>query len=116
MSKPSPTSRTLAKLKELGFTAAITERWNSFARIRQDLFGFVDLVAVHPNAGIYFIQACAGASHAARRAKVLAEPRAATVVAAGGRVEVISWAKQGGRGEVKRWQWRREDLTGELKQ
>jgi hypothetical protein len=116
LSKPSPTSRTLAKLKELGMVAYVSERWNPFAKIRQDAFGFCDVIGLHESAGIYFIQACAGASHSARRNKVLAEPRAAVAAKAGARVEVWSWAKQGARGERKEWTLRREDLTGELKQ
>jgi hypothetical protein len=116
MSKPSPTSRTLAKLKELGFTAQVVERWNAFAKRRIDLFNFTDIVAVHPSAGVYFIQACAGASHSARRDKIRSEPKASISAQAGIRVELWSWAKQGARGARKEWTLRREDLTGELKQ
>ena len=54
----------------------MVERWNQYAKVRQDLFGFVDILAVRPNE-ILAVQACAGASHAARRDKILAEPRAA---------------------------------------
>jgi hypothetical protein len=42
----TPTQRSLKYLREQGYTVAITERWNPFARIRQDLFGFVDLLAI----------------------------------------------------------------------
>ena len=42
----TPTQRSLAYLREQGYTVAIVERWNPFARIRQDLFGFVDLLAI----------------------------------------------------------------------
>ena len=54
------------------------------------------------------IQCCAGASHSARRAKILAEPRAAAWVEAGGRLELWSWAKQGARGKRKTWTLRVE--------
>jgi hypothetical protein len=61
--------------------------------------------------GILGIQATAGGTggaHAARRAKILAEPRARQWVEAGGRLELWSWAKQGARGKPKRWQLRVE--------
>jgi hypothetical protein len=116
MSKPSPTSRTLAKLKELGFTADKVERRNPVMRhVTHDYCGFADIVACREGVGILFIQACAGSSHSARRAKIMAEPRAVRVARAGGKIEVWSWAKQGARGERKAWTLRREDLSAELK-
>lgn len=114
--KTSPTQRTLAKLKALGFTAGIVEKWNQFARIRQDLFGFCDIVAMREGVGTVLIQACAGASHAARRDKVLAEPRAAIAAKCGNRIEVWSWAKRGARGDRKLWTLNREDLTAQLRE
>ena len=46
MAKLSPTQLTLRHLRRKGYTAAVTERWNPFAKIRQDLFGFVDVLGV----------------------------------------------------------------------
>jgi len=42
----TPTQRTLKWLRDQGYTAVVTERWNAFAHIRQDLFGIVDVLAV----------------------------------------------------------------------
>jgi hypothetical protein len=42
----SPTQRTLKKLRDEGWRAAIVEKWNPHARIRQDLFGLLDIVAI----------------------------------------------------------------------
>ena len=109
----SPTQRALADLRSLGFVAQVVERFNPHAKVRQDLFGCIDIVAVREGCGILGVQACAGASHAARRAKSLAEPRLRAWLAAGGRFEVFSYAKRGGRGERKRWQLRREELTAD---
>ncbi len=103
----SPTQRTLAKLRKEGWTCAITEKWNQYARVRQDLFGFCDVIAIKPGT-ILAVQACAGASHAARRDKILAEPRAAEWLNAGGQIAVLSWAKQGPRGKRKLWTARME--------
>ena len=109
----SPTKRALADLRSLGFVAQTVERWNPHAKVRQDLFGCIDIVAVREGCGILGVQACAGASHAARRAKSLAEPRLRAWLAAGGRFEVFSYARRGGRGERKRWQLRREEITAD---
>lgn len=122
-SATSPTKRTLDECRKRGWIAQVVERWNPHARIRQDLFGVIDLVAIVPtlDAGaagaarspgaILGIQATSGntgGAHAARRAKILAEPRARAWVAAGGRLELWSWAKRGDRGARKLWTLRVE--------
>lgn len=107
----SPTQRSLKLARELGFTAAVVERWNPHAKIRQDLFGVIDLLLVKHGIGIVGVQACAGASHAARRAKSLAETKLVEWLHAGGRFEVWSWSKRGARGKRKLWEVRREEIT-----
>jgi len=47
--KTSPTQRSLAYLREEGYLVAIVEHWNPFARIRQDLWGWCDLLAIKEN-------------------------------------------------------------------
>ena len=42
----SPTQRSLKHLRDAGYTVAVVERWNPHARIRQDLFGIFDLLAI----------------------------------------------------------------------
>lgn len=103
----SPTQRALAECRRRGWIAQVVEHWNPFARIRQDLFGVIDIVAL-TDVGILGIQACAGASHAARMAKVRAEPRTKAWLGAGGGLEVWSWAKRGARGKAKTWTLRTE--------
>lgn len=112
MAKTSPTQRTLAELRKRGQTAQVVERWNPHARVRVDLFGVIDIVAL----GTYIlgIQACAGASHAARVTKILAEPRARQWLQAGARLECWSWSKRGARGKAKRWTLRVEAITLEM--
>lgn len=106
----SPTQRTLALARELGFDAQVVEKWNPHARIRQDLFGIIDIIAIHAELGIIGIQATSGSNHSARVAKALAEPRLAKWLAAGGRFEIWSWAKRGPRGGRKTWQVRRQEI------
>jgi hypothetical protein len=42
----TPTQLSLKKLRAAGWLVAVVERWNPHARIRQDLFGFADLLAI----------------------------------------------------------------------
>ena len=42
------TKKSLEKLRKEGYTCAITETWNAFAHKRQDLFGFIDILAIKP--------------------------------------------------------------------
>lgn len=109
----SPTQRTLKAWRATGWTCFITEKWNPHARVRQDAFGFGDVLVISPapKEEIALIQSCAGASHAARRKKILAEPRALAWIRAGGKVYVSSWSKRGGRGERKLWTEKVEELT-----
>ena len=41
----TPTQRTLAEIRKRVDHVAIVEKWNSHCRIRQDLFGFADLIS-----------------------------------------------------------------------
>lgn len=88
----SPTQRSLAYLREQGYTAAVVERWNPHARIRQDLFGFVDLVAIRDGETLA-VQACSGSDVSKRVAKIAASEAAPKVRSAGWRIEVHGWRK-----------------------
>lgn len=111
----SPTARTLAECRKRGWIAQVVERYNPHAHVLVDLFGVIDLVVIVPRAegrpaSILGIQATAnnGGTHAARRDKIMAEPRAAQWVEAGARLELWSWAKQGKVGKRKVWTLRVE--------
>jgi hypothetical protein len=111
MSKTSPTQRTLAALKAEGFTAAIVEKWNPHARIRQDLFGIGDVLAIRPGELPLLVQCTAGSCHAARVGKAIATRALSVWLLANGRFEIWSWAKRGPRGKAKVWTCRRQPLT-----
>lgn len=98
----TPTQRSLKLLRSQGWTVAIVERWNSYARIRQDLFGFIDLLAVGPD-GTMAVQTTSGDHVAERVEKILAEPRARACAAAGWQIVVHGWRKVGDRGKRKLW-------------
>jgi hypothetical protein len=91
----SPTERSLKDLRKRGFVAAVVERWNSFAHIRQDLFGWMDIIAYHPEKKITLgVQTTTRANLVARKLKVLENQHAATWLAAGNKIEVHGWAKR----------------------
>ena len=71
MSKKTPTQAVKKFLIEQGYEVGIVEHWNSFARVRCDLFHFVDLIAVHPISGkILYAQVTSASNMAARVAKI----------------------------------------------
>ena len=117
----SPTSRSLDYCRKQGWAFDIWER-RITTKIKRDGFGFIDMVALVP-AGEWWegegvlpaqalaIQVTSGSNHAARRAKVLANPNAPLWLATLGRIEIWSWSKKGKRGERKTWQLRRDPVT-----
>lgn len=111
MSKSSPTSRTLADLRELGFVAEIVEKWNQWSKTRHDLFNLFDILAMKPGVGIIGVQATSGSNHAARIAKLRKSDLLPVWLQSGGRAEVWSYAKRGPRGARKVWTLRREEVT-----
>jgi len=106
----TPTARTLDALRCGGWTAQVVERWQPQARRRIDLFGIIDIVGIHETEGTLGVQACAAASHAARRTKAIAEPRLELWLRAGNRFQIVSWRKAGPRGKRKTWVPRVEEL------
>jgi hypothetical protein len=107
----SPTARSLAHARSLGWPVDVVESWNAFARVRQDLFGMFDLLALDALPGSLGIQ-CTTGSHASNRVKKLTgNPALRAWLEAGNRAEVWSWRKAGARGEPKRWTLTRRAVT-----
>lgn len=104
----SPTQRTLRHLRSLGYLPAVVERWNPHARIRQDLWGWCDVLAVKASE-VLAVQATAGAV-AARVRKVRESATFDAVKAAGVRIEVHGWTKRANG----RYALRIEELTKEV--
>ena len=55
----SPTQRTLKENRKQGRVCGIVERWQQYGGrfgVRQDLFGFIDIVAIDEEQGIVAIQ------------------------------------------------------------
>lgn len=104
----SPTQRTLKHLRAAGFPLVeVTEHWNSFARIRKDLFGFVDVLAVDANGAVTAVQTTSGDNVSHRVAKITDSPALAILRLAGWRVVVHGWRK----GSNGRYSLREVDLS-----
>ncbi len=89
----SPTQRTLKYFRDKGYgNIAITEHWNPFAKIRQDLFGIADLVILEPEKErIIGVQCSTKSNHAARVKKILASKYILDWVKCAS-FQVITWA------------------------
>lgn len=105
---PSPTARALAELRKLGYTPAVVEKTIPRSFIKQDLFGFIDILAIRDDETLG-VQATSGSNHAARRTKSLANEVFPSWCKANRRFEVWSFTKPD-----KRWVTRREELTPEM--
>lgn len=128
--KTSPTQRSLAYLRKQGWQCAVLERWNPHAMIRQDVWGFADLIACREPvrygdtevktklpmtiytrpAQIALVQTTTLAHMVERRAKILAEPRAGVWMRSGGIILLHGWRKIGKRGKRKLWEVKEEVL------
>ena len=87
----TPTQRSLAYLREEGYTVAIVERWNPHARIRQDLFGFIDLLAIRKDETLAVQVTSTGVS--SRIKKIMESDFLPKVRDAGWRIIVHGWRK-----------------------
>jgi hypothetical protein len=103
----------LAHLRRLGYLAAVVERWIPGANVRRDLFGFADVLAVHPRDRQFLLVQATTRDHAANRlAKARARPELLAWLKAGGRFEVQGWTRRAGRWQVRVISVRPEDLAG----
>jgi hypothetical protein len=102
----SPTQRTLAELKKRGYLAAVVEKWNPHARIRQDLFGCIDILALKDGATLA-VQATSGSNVASRVKKIAENEALPEMRAAGWSIAVWGWRKASNG----RWQLREVDVS-----
>ena len=121
VSRISPTQRTLRELRSLGRVCGIVERFNQHAGpfgVRQDLFGFIDVISLDVERGIVGVQCCAGSGHAAHMRKILEEctQEAMEWLRCGGRIELWSWSKRKLKrgGKAERWCPRVDEITLDL--
>jgi hypothetical protein len=92
-------------MRRRGYLAAVVERWNPYAKIRQDLFGFVDIIAIGKRE-VIAVQ-CTSGSHVANRVRKIADHENLAAVRKGGiRILVHGWSKRG-----RHWSLREVDVS-----
>jgi hypothetical protein len=107
----SPAQRSLAQLRKQGYLAAVVERWNAFAGVRQDLFGFADILCVRGSETLA-VQTTTAKNVPARLKKLREIPAVGFWLLGGTRRLVVhGWAKRGPRGKRKRWELREVEIT-----
>ena len=100
----SPTQLSLKHLRKEGHTVAIVEHWNPHAFVRQDLFGFIDILVLTPD-GILGVQTTSYKNMSARVKKIRGSLNYSIWKGAGGKICVHGWKK------VKsRWKLTERDL------
>lgn len=102
----SPTQRTLAIMRERGYLCGVVEKWNPHARIRQDLYGFIDVLCVKENE-VVGVQATSLANVSARITKISEHENIGPVRKAGIRILVHGW----GKGSNGRYRLREVDVS-----
>jgi hypothetical protein len=102
----SPTQRSLADLRKRYPLVAVVEKWNPHARIRQDLFGIIDIVCVGPD-GTCGVQSTSGSNVSARIRKMMESPALPLLRDAGWRILVQGWTK----GKTGRYTLREVDIS-----
>ncbi len=100
------TPLSMKLLRDEGLMVAVVEKWNPHAKIRQDLFGFVDLLALGEDQTIA-VQVCRRADIATRRNKIADHENVGAVRKAGWTIQIHGWDKD----ERGRWRVKREDLS-----
>ena len=115
----SPTQRTLAAMREQGRICGIVEKFQQYGGsfgVRQDLFGFIDIIAIDPTDGIIAIQSCgqSWSSHIKKLTDERSQPMEAWLRHAP--LELWGWRKVknrlkgGGYGKGFRWKPRIADF------
>ena len=109
----SPTQRSLKELRGAGWRVIGVEYWNNWAKCRQDLYGFADLLATRDGDKPKLIQVTTSSNMAARRTKILNNEHAPHCLRGGFTIEVHGWGrykvKRGGKATV--WRCRIEEIT-----
>lgn len=88
----TPTQRSLKALTDAGYLPVVVERWNSFAKIRQDLWGWCDILAIRKDE-VLAVQVTSTNNVSARIKKIQESDTVAKVRDAGIRIEVHGHGK-----------------------
>ena len=100
----SPTARTLAHLRRLGFLADVCQRWLPRVNRHRDLFGIGDVLGIHSRGRAVLLVQCTRDGHVSDRLKrIRARPELSLLLAAGLAVEVWGWSLRAGAGISAAW-------------
>lgn len=102
----SPTARSLKHLRDQGYLAAVVEKWIPAVKRRQDLFGFIDILAVREGE-VLGVQSTSGDNVASRVTKIAEHENVSAVRKAGIRLLVHGWRKNA----AGRWTLREVDVS-----
>ena len=107
----SPSARTLKYFKDNDIPAGVVDRWIPQANKRVDLFGFIDIIAMYPDA-IVGVQCTSGSNHSSHKTKILASDKSLQWLGLG-RIELWSWEKKLYKtgGKAVRWTPKVENIT-----
>ena len=106
MASKSPTQLSLAKLREEGYTCWITEHWNNWSKTRQDLFGFIDILALKGNETLA-IQTTTATNLKARVKKISDHENVGAVREAGWTIHVHGWHQD----DKRKWHCKVKEIS-----
>lgn len=86
----SPTKKSLKKLRDDGYICEITEHWNPFAKVRKDLFGFIDILAIKDEE-VLAVQTTSYSNISARIEKISNHENIGFIRKAGWKILVHGW-------------------------
>ena len=105
-SKKSPTQRSLEYLREQGYHPEVVEKYNSFTRRKNDLWGWCDILAIKRDE-VLAVQTTSGDNVSSRVKKILESDLLPKVREANIRIVVHGWRK----GSNGRYTLKVEDIS-----
>lgn len=101
----SPTQRSLKVMRDRGFYAEVVERYNSFTRTKNDLFGFIDVLCLGEGV-VIGVQTTSYSNMSARIKKIKEHENLDKVRAAGIQIHVHGWRKN----KSNRWEFKEVEI------
>jgi len=101
----TPSQRTVAHLRKLGYQTANVEHYNYFTKRKHDLFGCIDILAIGNNETLA-VQVTSKSNMSARIKKIEASEALPEMLRSGWRVIVHGWWKgTNGRYQLKEFEF-----------
>ena len=88
----TPTQRSLKHMRDQGYLCEVTERWNQWAKVRQDLFNFVDILCIKDGKTVA-VQTTSYSNISARINKIQGLDSYPIIKSAGWEIVVHGWKK-----------------------